>query len=293
MLPELYCGGGARAAARLRAQSILSGRPGLHPDFFAVESEGKWLGIGEIRALVLWARYAPVAGPKRVALLGPAERLTPEAANALLKLLEEVSPYLAVILYAEAPDRVIPTVRSRCSLRFSPSSTEAWREALTRAGYDEKEADFLLSLCAEREDELENFLDPRRDVFLELAQAETEAQNLSLYELFLRFPGEAADPLRRRAFAKAILEKLLREPTFEVLRAAEALARTGAMRDFLWELARLLREKLAEQDLEHSRALFSSWARKVSLARGEMEANANPRMLAEVVLLWPRKLQER
>jgi hypothetical protein len=55
-----------------------------------VESTGKWLGIDEIRNLNLWARYAPVSGKYRVALLGPAERLTPEAANALLKLLEEV-----------------------------------------------------------------------------------------------------------------------------------------------------------------------------------------------------------
>ncbi len=293
MLPELYCGGGARAAARLRAHALLSGRLGPHPDFFSLESEGRWLGIGEVRALALWARYVPVAGPRRVALLGPAERLTPEAANALLKLLEEVPPYLALILYAEAPDRVIPTVRSRCSLRFSPSPKEAWREALRRAGYDPRETGFLLSLCEEREEELENFLDPKRDVFRELAEAEEEARGLPLPELFLRFAGEAADPLRRRAFTKVILEELLRAPTFQVLRGAEILSRTGAMRDFLWELLKLLRERLAEEDLRHSRTVLASWARKISLARGEMEANANPRLLAEVVLLWPRKGLER
>ncbi|MBC7222303.1 hypothetical protein H5T56_04920 [Candidatus Bipolaricaulota bacterium] len=293
MLPELYCGGGARAAARLRAQALLSGRLGLHPDFFSVESEGRWLGIGEVRALALWARYAPVAGPRRVALLGPAERLTPEAANALLKLLEEVPPYLALILYGEAPDRVIPTVRSRCSLRFSPSPKEAWQEALRRAGYDPRETEFLLSLCEEREDELENFLDPKRDVFRELVEAEEEARGLPLSELFLRFSGEAADPLRRRAFAEVILEGLLRAPTFEVLRAAEVLSRTGALHDFLWELLKLLRERLAKEEAKSSRALLVSWARKVSLARGEMEANANQRLLAEVVLLWPRKGLER
>lgn len=287
MLPELFCGGGARVAARLRAQELLQSSLSVHPDFLSVESEGRWLGIGEIRALILWARYGPVAGLRRVALLGPAEKLTSEAANALLKLLEEIPAYLAVILYAEAPDRVIPTVRSRCSLRFSPSPKEAWREALERAGYDAKETSLLLELCEEREDELGNFLEAKRDVFGEFEEAKKEAQGLSLSELFLRFSGEAADPLRRRAFAEVIFERLLSVPTFQVLSAGEILSRTGAMRDFLWELLRLLREKLEKQGI--SSPLWGSWAKKVSLARGEIEANANPRLLAEVVLLWPRK----
>ncbi len=289
MLPELYCGGGARAAARLRAQELLSSRPGLHPDFLGIESEGKWLGIGEIRALILWSRYAPVAGPLRVALLGPAERLTPEAANALLKLLEEVPPYLAVILYAEAPDRVIPTVRSRCALRFCSSPREAWEEALIRAGYSPEESQFLLDLCMEREGELEKFLDTRRHVFSELEEAEREAGGRSLAALVLQFSGEATDPLRRGVFAKAALKRLPHEPAFRVLEAAETLARTEALHDFLWELLRLLRRELEDGVAAPRRALLADWARRVSLARAELEANANPRLLAEVVLLWPRK----
>jgi hypothetical protein len=287
MLPELYCGGGARVAARLRARELLSGRLEAHPDFLSVESDAKWLGIGEIRDLILWARYAPVVGRYRVALLGPAERLTAEAANALLKLLEEVPPYLAVILYAEAPDRVIPTVRSRSTLRFAPSPLGAWREALQRAGYDAKETEFILSLCEERPEEIENFLEPKRDVFLELEEAKREAEGLSLSELFLRFSGEATDPLRRRALSEVIFGKLLGASSFQILRAAEVLSKTGAIRDFLWELLRILREKLEKEDPSHP--LWQSWARKISLARGEIEANANLRLLAEVVLLWPRK----
>jgi len=287
MLPELYCGGGARVAARLRARELLSGRLEAHPDFLSVESEGKWLGIGEIRDLILWARYAPVVGKYRVALLGPAERLTTAAANALLKLLEEVPPYLAVLLYAEAPDQVIPTVRSRCALRFAPSHLEAWQEALQRAGYDAKETEFILSLCEERPEEVENFLETKRDIFLELEEAKREAEKLSLSEIFWRFSGEATDPLRRRAFSEVIFAKLLNASSFQILRAVEVLSKTGVMRDFLWELLRILREKLEKEDPSHP--LWQSWARKISLARGEIEANANLRLLAEVVLLWPRR----
>lgn len=289
MLPELYCGGGARAAARLRAYAILSGHPQVHPDFLAVESEGRWLGIGEIRALTVWARYVPLSGPYRVALLGPAERLTPEAANALLKLLEDVPAHLAVLLYAEALDRVVPTVRSRCALQLSPSPRAAWEEALRRAGYTRAEIDFLLDLCAEREEELEKFLDARRDVLSEFAGAQREAEELSLSALVLQFSGEAADPLRRRAFAHAIMQRLRREPTARVLEAAEILSRTGALRDSLWELLRLLRQKLEEESFGPPLAGLAEWARQVSLAQAALEANANPRLLAEVILLWPRK----
>ncbi len=289
MLPELFCGRGARTAARIRARELLSGNLSAHPDFLAVESTGKWLGIDEIRNLSLWARYAPVGGKCRVALLGPAERLTPEAANALLKLLEEVPSYLAVVLYAEAPDRVIPTVRSRCALRFAPSGEESWRVALAKAGYDAEEISFLLSLCGEREEELEAFLNVRREVFSELFQAEKEARELSLAELALRFPGEALDPLRRAAFAQVFFEKVQKAPAFSVLAVAEILSRGGALMPLLFELLRLLRAEMAKEKPFLPREKLGAWARKVSLARGELEANANPRLLLEVVLLWPRR----
>lgn len=276
-------------AARLRAHSLLSGRPQVHPDFLAVESKGRWLGIGEIRALTVWARYAPLCGPYRVALLGPAERLTPEAANALLKLLEDVPAHLAVLLYAEAPDRVIPTVRSRCALRLSPSPREAWEGALRRAGYNGEEADFLLDLCAEREEELEKFLDTKRDVLSEFSRAQQVAEGLSLSALALQFSGEAADPLRRRALAYAIVRKLPHAPTIRVLEAAEILSQAGTLRDFLRELLWLLRQKLEEGSFGQLPAGLAEWAQQVSLAQSALEANANPRLLAEVMLLWPRK----
>ncbi len=250
---------------------------------------GKWLGIDEIRNLNLWARYAPVSGEYRVALLGPAERLTPEAANALLKLLEDVPPYLAVVLYAESPDRVIPTVRSRCALRFAPSSEESWRAALAQAGYNAEEISFLLALCGEREEELEAFLEVKREVFSEFQEAEKEARKLSLTELALRFPGEAMDPLRRAAFAKVFFEKVQKAPAFSVLEAAEILSRGGALPHLLFELLKILREELVKERPSLPKEKLGEWARKVSLARGELEANASPRLLLEVVLLWPRR----
>lgn len=282
MIPELFCGAGAPLAAQLRAQALLA-QPGRgSPDFWALEGE-RALGIDQVRELILWARYAPVKGEVRVALLGPAERLTPEAANALLKLLEEAPPYLAVLLYGEAPDRVIATVRSRCALRWAPPPHALLGQALAKAGYTSAEITFLLDLVEEREAEAFAFLEGKRDVFGEWERAVAEANGLGLVELAERLPGEVLDPLRRRACVQAILEKVGTAPTHHVLAAAEILARSRAVREVLQELAgRIGLRARAEPEL-------LGWARRAVMARGELEANASPRLLLEVVLLWPRR----
>lgn len=282
MIPELFCGVGARLAAQLRAQELLGQPARRSPDFLALEGE-RALGIDQVRELILWARYGPVGRGVRVALLGPAERLTPEAANALLKLLEETPPYLAVLLHGEAPDRVLPTVRSRCALRWAPPPRDLLGSSLARAGYTPQEIAFLLDLTAEREEEALAFVEAKRDVWGEWAQAQAEARELGLRELAERLPGEVLDPLRRRAFAEAFLEKVQASPAHRVLEAAEILARSRAVREVLQELAGVL---CAQARRAPERV---GWARRALLARGELEANANPRLLLEGVLLWPRR----
>lgn len=220
-----------------------------------------------------------------MAVLGPAESLSPEAANALLKILEDVPPYLALLLYAEAADRLLPTVRSRCTAIPAPSPREVWARALEEQGYSPEEISFLLSLCWEREEELVAFLQDKRDPVSEWRQAKAEAEGLPFSELGSRFPGEAADPLRRRAWAQVLIPQIPTAPVADLLTLAEKLGKTKTLPQFLWELLVFLRE--GEADLP--REVRVSWAKKVSLARAELEANANPRLLGEVILLWPRR----
>jgi len=102
-------------------------------------------------------------------------------------------------------------------------------------------------------------------------------------ELAERLPGEVLDPLRRRAFLQVFWEKVRTAPAHQVLAAAEILARSRAVPEVLQELARILCAQAA------SDPAVLSWARRALLARGELEAYANPRLLLEVVLLWPRR----
>jgi DNA polymerase-3 subunit delta' len=73
----------------------------------------------------------PVEGRATVAVITDAEAMRDEAANAFLKLLEEPRPHVTLVLTAERPDQLLPTVLSRCQrLRFDPLLPEEIEEAL-------------------------------------------------------------------------------------------------------------------------------------------------------------------
>ena len=77
--------------------------------------------------------FKPVEGRYQIAVLTDTEHLRVEAANAFLKLLEEPSARTVFILTTSRPERVLPTITSRCRrIRFEPLAPEAIEEALIR-----------------------------------------------------------------------------------------------------------------------------------------------------------------
>lgn len=88
---------------------------GVHPDvMFVAPQADKELGVDPIRDLVARAGNHPTSAPCRFFLVDGADRMTPAAANAILKTLEEPPAQSRFFLLAESFDRVIPTIRSRC-----------------------------------------------------------------------------------------------------------------------------------------------------------------------------------
>jgi len=74
-----------------------------------------------------------VEGGYRIAILVDADRMRTEAANAFLKLLEEPGKRTVFVLTSDRPDRLLPTIRSRCQLlRFRPLDDHVIAEALSR-----------------------------------------------------------------------------------------------------------------------------------------------------------------
>ncbi len=291
MIPYLYVGPGARGATLAQAAVDLKGAPDGHPDARLEIAETGDVGIDRIRDLILWARYGPVRSARKVVVIGPAERLTREAANALLKLLEEIPPHLQAILFAEALDRVLPTVRSRCALRWCSGALAQVQAALRDAGYSEDEVAFTSSLLEERIDEATFFLSERRDPFQEWEKANREASGIDLEELAARFVSNTGDPIRRRAFGRHLAAGLRQSNTGQILKATEGVAQGGknAVSSLLEELALFLAREAPAAWPDLPPHVLVAWGRKASLARGEIEDNANPRLLLEVVALWPRK----
>jgi DNA polymerase-3 subunit delta' len=87
-----------------------------HPDVLIVPPDPPQLMIklGQIRTAIHRAQYLPTEAPAKVFII-TASSFMKEAANSLLKLLEEPPPYVHLILLTENPGELLPTIRSRCA----------------------------------------------------------------------------------------------------------------------------------------------------------------------------------
>ena len=87
---------------------------GTHPDVSLVSTDGLSIGVKEARDSVRRAALTPALGRWQILIVEDADRLTDQAANALLKSIEEPAPKSLWFLCATAVDDVMITVRSRC-----------------------------------------------------------------------------------------------------------------------------------------------------------------------------------
>jgi len=87
-----------------------------HPDVLIVPPDPPQLLIklGQVRSLIHSAQYLPAEAPRKIFILTAATFMK-EAANSLLKVLEEPPDYVHIILCAENPGELLPTIRSRCA----------------------------------------------------------------------------------------------------------------------------------------------------------------------------------
>jgi len=89
---------------------------GCHPDYHLIEPRGASIKIDLVRKLERELRLKAFQGGAQVVVFHPAETLTPEAANCLLKILEEPPAGVYFFLLAAQPALLLPTVVSRCQV---------------------------------------------------------------------------------------------------------------------------------------------------------------------------------
>ena len=117
---------------------------GSHADVSVTRTEKLSIGVDEVRDLVRRASLAPVGHRWQVMVVEDADRLTDQAANALLKTIEEPTERTVWLLCAPTVEDVLPTIRSRCRLVVlrTPGSSDVAEFLSRRDGVPEGLASF-------------------------------------------------------------------------------------------------------------------------------------------------------
>jgi len=131
----LLCGDDAQCGRRVMR--------GLHPDAVLVEPDGRSaITVDQARNTVALASLAPVEGSRKVFLFEEGGAMNDEAANALLKTLEEPSQSTIFIVVAESEDDLPDTVASRCrTVVFGRVPESEVGAGLVSAGIDPERAE--------------------------------------------------------------------------------------------------------------------------------------------------------
>lgn len=114
---------------------------GNHPDFHAYEPEGLYFKIEEVRNVIHQVSLKPVESRYKTFLLEGADAMRDEAANALLKVLEEPPGETVIFLVTETAESLLPTIRSRCQhFPFQPLQPLELERCLLLMGHSKEEA---------------------------------------------------------------------------------------------------------------------------------------------------------
>ena len=119
-----------------------------YPDFvtFAPDGPLRQLSIPQMRLLKERAQFKPLKGERRVFLIDQIDRAGEQAANSLLKTLEEPPDHLILFLTAANPYDLLPTIRSRSVwLHLGPLSEEEMRHFAAARGLDDVERRIALA----------------------------------------------------------------------------------------------------------------------------------------------------
>jgi DNA polymerase III subunit delta' len=175
-------GVGKRAAAMLFAAELLGERVRVerrtHPDLYVLEAVGDQIRIDDIRTLRRDLHMRPFEASRRVYLIVGADTMNEDAADALLKDLEEPPSYAVIVLIASDLGPLPDTIRSRCQpVPFRRLSSRAVREAIAERAPEltEEQVTTLARVAAGRLDRAERLIDPaavrRREALLDVARA--------------------------------------------------------------------------------------------------------------------------
>ncbi len=106
-------------------ENCLLNQSGTHPDLYFFDAQGKKsIAVEQVRAMIQDVYVKPFTAQKKVYLVSQADRMTPAAQNALLKVLEEPPLYAVFVLLCDQEANLLDTVLSRTVKIHFPGATD-------------------------------------------------------------------------------------------------------------------------------------------------------------------------
>lgn len=194
---------------------------GTHPDVKWLTKKGKRIGIDQIRELQLDSIYPPTESSKKIYVIEGAEDLSLEAANSLLRVLEEPPNYVIFLLLAHGLN-LPPTILSRCQIiRLMGRSRGALAQDLKNRGFDEREIDYIFAVTKGLPQLLAQL--PEDFSMAQKEQLTPKLERMSDVEL-VEFFAKSDGLLEERETVLELFKRISRWTPFEILKAAEALS---------------------------------------------------------------------
>ncbi|WP_042354612.1 DNA polymerase III subunit delta' [Bacillus rubiinfantis] len=254
---------------------------GNHPDVHIVEPDGSSIKVEQIRNLQAEFAKKGVESLKKVYLIVDAEKMSTSASNSLLKFLEEPSAQTVALLLTEHPQKILPTILSRCQIiTFEPLPPNVMVKQLIEHGVNANKAPLLSQLT----NNLEEALQLNGDDWFAQAQKIV----VKLYEVLNKNPFEAMVTLQSDWYQHFkekqqihlgldLLLLIFKDLLYIQLDKEEHLVYKGE------------RERLKQAALNTSGRRLSNQMSAILEAKRKLDANMNPQLMMEQLVL---KIQE-
>ena len=188
-----------------------------HPDVLVVPPDPPQLMIklGQVRTVIHRAQYLPTEAPAKLFII-TASSFMKEAANSLLKLLEEPPPYVHLILLTENPGELLPTIRSRCAfarLGALPPEEIAELLAIRRPEWSRTDRELIGRLSDGAAGRalafnLQEYTAARADAFTLLASLERTNDHSTLFRTTETYRSGAEGQMKTAALLRALASLL-------------------------------------------------------------------------------------
>ena len=254
---------------------------GNHPDIHLVEPDGLSIKKGQIHELQGEFAKTGVESKNKLYTIVHADRMTTNAANSLLKFLEEPHPGTVAVLITEQAQQILPTILSRCQLiSFTPLSPKNMTEQLIASGVNPQSAPLLAQLTNNLEEALEI---SQNDWF-----AQAQKIVLKLYEVLKKNSLEAMVTLQENWFMHFKEKDQIDRGLDLLLLVFKDLLyiQLGKKEQVVYLNERSRLEQFA---LQTSGRRLTEQMAAILEAKRKLHANMNPQLLMEELVL---KLQE-